>query len=547
MNLPSLLRLRLSLVWLGLGVAALFPASRLAADSPAPANPAAPRVFNVRAFGAAGDGKNLDHTAINAAIDACAAAGGGTVTVPAGTYLCGSIHLRSHLNLFLDAGAVILGAPQELNAYDETEPYTRGGYQDGGHTYFHNSLIWGENLDGVSITGRGMINGGGLVRESKLLDQMCGFHHDGGPGPADTSLPPARVGNKAIALKLCRNVLLRDVTIFHGGHFAILVTGCDNLTVDNVTIDTQRDGIDLDCCRNTVVSNCHINSPRDDGLCPKSSFALGRDVITENLTIVNCQVSGFEEGTLLDGTLKPSLQRTGRIKFGTEANGGFRNCTVANCTFRCCRGLALEEVDGGLMENITINNLTMMDVAQYPIYITTGERQRGPAVATPSRLRNVLISNVIATGVDPMSGIQITGTAEQPIEGLRLENIRVYYQGGGTKAQAARALPELGRGYPEPGKLGVTPAYGLFVRHVRDLELANFRLGFDQPDLRPAMICADVDGLMIDNFKAQVADGVPVAGYEQVRDLVVRNSPALEKLATKVKGQLKAPSAGAKE
>ena len=277
---------------------------------------------------------------------------------------------------------------------------------------------------------------------------------------------------------------MRDITIFHGGHFAVLVTGCDNLTVDNVTMDTDRDGIDIDCCRNTMVSNCRINSPRDDGLCPKSTFALGRNVITENLTIVNCQVSGFQEGTLLDGTMKPA-RGTGRIKFGTESNGGFRNVTIANCTFRGCHGLALEEVDGGIMENITINNLTMMDVVGYPIYITTGERNRGPDVTTPGRMRNIFISNVIATGVDPMSGIQITGIPGQPIEGVRLENIRLEFKGGGTRTQAARVPPELGTGYPEPGRLGVMPAYGLFARHVRDLELANVNLSFAKLETAP--------------------------------------------------------------
>src|SRR5580692_2468053 len=129
-------------------------------------------VFNVRDFGALGDGTNLDNVAIDRAIDLAAAAGGGTVLVPAGTYLCGSIHLRSNLHLVIDAGAVILGAPQKMNAYDETEPYSFGGYQDGGHCYFHNSLIWGENLTNVFITGNGTVNGGGLVREDKILDDM---------------------------------------------------------------------------------------------------------------------------------------------------------------------------------------------------------------------------------------------------------------------------------------------------------------------------------------------------------------------------------------
>jgi polygalacturonase len=156
-------------------------------------------VFNVRDFGAVGDGKSLDSPSIDKAISAASAVGGGTVLVPAGTYLSGSIHLQSNIHLLIDAGATIIGAPQELNVYDETEPYSFGGYQDGGHCFFHNSLIWGENLTNVFITGNGMINGGGLVRSDDLLDRMCGFDHWQHPEP--NRLPPVRLGNKAIALE----------------------------------------------------------------------------------------------------------------------------------------------------------------------------------------------------------------------------------------------------------------------------------------------------------------------------------------------------------
>jgi polygalacturonase len=487
-------------------------------------------VYNVYDYGAAGDGKTLDSPAINRAIEACAEAGGGTVCLSAGTYLSGSIRMKSNINLYIGAGATILAAPQEMNAYDLTEPFEGIAYQDFGHTYFHNSLIWGENLTNVSITGPGMINGDGLIPNTDTLNYMGGFLTWNKPDAADSpeKYEPVRVGNKTIALKRCRNVLMRDFTIYHGGHFAILATGCDGMTIDNVTIDTNRDGIDIDCCRNTTISNCRINAPIDDALCLKSSFALGRNVITENLTIVNCQVSGFKEGTLLDGTMKPSKVRNGRIKFGTEANGGFRNVTVANCTFRNCRGLALEEVDGGIMENIVISNIAMMDVADYPIYITLGERHRGPNVTGPGTLRNILISNVVATGIDKMSGIQITGTPNQPIEGVRLENIRLVFNGGGTLQDATQVPKELGRDYPEPGKIGVMPAYGVFARHVRDLEMANVRVSFIADDLRPAMVCVDVDGLEIDNFKAQLADGVPAAQFKNVQRLVVRNSPVLD-------------------
>src|SRR5438105_1439649 len=122
-------------------------------------------------------------------------------------------------------------------------------------------------------------------------------------------------GNKSISLKLCRNVIVRDITILHGGHFAILATGVDNLTIDNVKIDTNRDGIDIDACRQVRISNCTVNSPFDDGICPKSSFALGFARATENVTITNCQVSGYDEGTLLDGTYKREYRRDGGADF----------------------------------------------------------------------------------------------------------------------------------------------------------------------------------------------------------------------------------------
>lgn len=503
-----------------------FSIAAVLAASPVWAAEAVSGMFNVRDFGAAGDGKQLDSPAIDKAIAAATAAGGGTVLVPAGTYLSGSIHLQSNLHLQLDAGAVILGAPQELNAYDETEPFPGIAYQDGGHCYFHNSLLWGENLTNVCISGQGMINGGDLRRDPKILDEMCGYKHF--PTPNATNYPPVRIGNKALALKLCRNVVIRDITIFHGGHFAILATGCDNLTIDGVTIDTDRDGMDLDCCRNTMVSNCRVNSPRDDGICPKSTCALGELRLTENLTIVNCQVSGFVEGTLLDGTMKPYKGGLGRIKFGTEASGGFRNCTIANCTFRSCRGLALEEVDGGILEDITVNNLSMVDVVDYAVYITTGKRNRSPEPARASRIRNILISNVIADGVGKLGGIQIMGLPEQPVENVRLENIWLTSKGGGTTNDAAVIPAELGGDYPEPSHLGVLPAYGIYLRHASGVELANIHLSLAGDDQRPAVMGSDVDGLEIDNLKPQVAAGVTPASFDNAKELSIRNSPALK-------------------
>ncbi len=502
----------------------------LAVFAPIPSRADAPGAFfNVRAFGATGDGTTLDSPAIDRAIAAAGAAGGGTVLVPAGTYLCGSIHLQSHLHLLLDAGAVIQGAPQEMNAYDETESWPADNpYQDGGHCYFHNSLIWGENLVDVSITGPGTINGGGLVRDDSILDKMCGYASWGkNKDAAPPTYPPVRLGNKAIALKLCRGVTIRDLTIAHGGHFGILATGCDNATFDNLTLDTNRDGIDIDCCRNVTVSNCRVNAPNDDAICPKSSYALGRNVVTENVTITNCQVSGFVEGSVIDGTMRrPAGMHNGRIKFGTESSGGLRNCVISNCTFRNSTGLALEEVDGGVMEDISVNNITMVDACNYAIYVVTGERNRGGDVQHPSVCRNITISNVIADGVGRKNGIQITGIPGHPVENVRLENIRLISEGGGTAADAARPAPELGTGYPEPRAV---PVYGLFVRHAKDLELANITTTFTAADARPAAAFADVDGLEIDNFKPQASPGVnAVLMAPDVSGVVIHNSPTLK-------------------
>ena len=431
--------------------------------------------YNVRKFGATGDGKTLDHEAINKAIDAAAAAGGGTVYVGPGKYLCGSIHMKSNIHLYLDAGSEIIGAPQAANVYDEIEPFEQGkspqgypiAYQDGGHCYFHNSLIWGENLHDVSITGPGRINGGDLKSADRILDQVSGFSNFGKDPSKMTPAPktegPVRLGNKAIALKLCKNVILRDITIYHGGHFVILVTGCDNMTIDNVTMDTNRDGIDIDACRNVVMSNSRINSPNDDGLCPKATFALGENRIEENVTITNCQVSGFVEGTLLDGTMKPKVNGNGRIKLGTEASGGFRNMTISNCTFRSCRGLALEEVDGGLLENITITNLTMMDTASYPIYITTGKRNRTGKLERPSTIRNILISNVVATdlqwsggeqGKGYFSGIQITGLPDAPIEDVLAGEYPAAVQGIWNGRNGRQSPEGTGEGVSGAGERG---------------------------------------------------------------------------------------------
>ena len=454
--------------------------------------------YDVRDFGAVGDGKTLDHGAINRAIDSCVANGGGRVVLPAGTYLCGSIRMKSDVELHISAGATILAAPGSMKAYDESEPWEGPAYQDGGHTYFHNSLIWAVGQKNVSITGRGMIDGKGLTKK----DTEKGGNLQGGS---------IGTGDKAIALKECRNVLIRDITIFRGGHFAIIMTGCDLGTVDNVTIDTNRDGFDIDCCKYLTVSNCKINTPSDDALVLKSSYALKRPVLCEHIAVTNCVITGYKMGTLLDGTYVPEKVNwvCGRFKLGTESNGGYRNIALSNCTFMYSSGLAFEEVDQGLMENVVVSNITMSHVHHYPIYITTGCRNRGPKERTTvSTGADIQISNVIADDVDSLAGIIVTGMPDQPLRNIALNNIRITYRGGGTADLAKREYREQGTNYPEPRFAGPTPAYGLYARHVDGLDINHVTFRTEKTDYRPAVMLDDVRNESITDLKAPEVKGV---------------------------------------
>jgi polygalacturonase len=481
--------------------AAAIPAVSLAASGQdsAPAGEPARNLFNVRKYGATGDGKTLDTEAVNRAIEAAAATGGGVVVFPAGSYLCFSIHLKSQVHLLLEQGSAIVAAdspmPGDLTGYnggvyDAAEPNTAwDAYQDYGHNHWHNSLLWGEDIHDCSITGSGLIWGRGLSNGR-------GRKGDGAPFKAEQ----AGAGNKAIALKNCRNVLLRDFAILKGGHFGLLLTGVDNLTIDNLKIDTDRDGIDIDCCQNVRVSNCTVNSPWDDGICPKSSYALGYARPTRNVIISNCWVTGYYElGSVLDGTFKKFVpgvvdHPTGRIKCGTESNGGFINITISNCVFEGCQGYALESVDGALLEDITITNTTMRDLASGPIFMRLGARLRGPKESTKvGTLKRILISNLECYNAPQNVSSILNGIPGYPIEDVKLSNIYIETVGGATAGMAQIQPPELEAAYPEPRMFGPMPASGFFLRHVRNVEMSHVDIANATADARPAFYLADVE------------------------------------------------------
>jgi polygalacturonase len=470
--------------------------------------------FDVRSFGASGDGVALDAVAVNAAIKAASKVGGGWVIVPAGRYLCFSIRLASHVHLRLEAGAVIVAADPALHAgaYDPPEANPYDLYQDFGHSHWRNSLIWGDGVEDVVIDGPGLIDGTGLTREgpgSRWSAQSGEFPLSMAGLSAEEMavLVPERAamvgqGNKAIGLKNCRGVTLRDFTILKGGHFAILATGCQDLTIEGLRIDTDRDGIDIDCCRAVRIAGCQVNTPNDDAIVLKSSLALGEPVFTEDVEIVDCQVSGYDLGTMLDGTWGRAQQIapdqdwvTGRIKLGTESSGGFRNIRIADCRFERSRGLALEVVDGGVMEEVTAERLVLNEVTTAPIFLRIGDRRRGPPGTGVGVMRRITIRDVEATDVRPDFAAIIAGLPGHPIADVTLENIRLTYRGGGTVEEAARRPGDLADAYPEPSMFGVTPAFGLWARHVDGLRVNGLTFETLTPDARPATRLEHVQSL----------------------------------------------------
>ncbi len=451
------------------------------------------KMYDVTAFGAKADGKTIDTPAINRAIEQAAADGGGTVYFPAGEYACYSIRLKSHIHLYLEQGARIVAAfPTAEEGYDEAEPNEHNRFQDFGHSHWKNSLIWGIGLEEITISGPGLIYGKGLTREESRLKG---------------------VGNKAISLRDCRNVTLKDISLLHCGHFGLLATGVDNLTIHNVKVDTNRDGFDIDACRNVRISQCTVNSPWDDAIVLKASYALGYFRDTENVTISDCFVSGFDKGSVLDATYRRDEPQapdhgyvTGRIKLGTESSGGFRNIAITNCIFERCRGLAIETVDGGHLEDLVISNITMRDIVNAPIFLRLGARLRSPEGTPIGSMKRIRISNVNVFNADSRYSCILSGVPGGIIEDVSLSNIHLYFQGGYPAEEPGRVIPEQEKTYPEPWMFGTIPAKGFFIRHARGIALDNVHFHYAQPDGRPLFVTGDAEV----TYRNIITDGKPL-------------------------------------
>jgi hypothetical protein len=450
--------------------------------------------FNVRKFGAKGDGVGKDTRAVQAAIDA-AGKEGGCVYFPPGRYLCGTVRLCSRISLYLESGAV-LTASQERSDFDEYEKLSYNSYSDDETTDFNYALIRGRELERVAILGPGMID---MARTK-------------------------RHGPKPIAFKLCRDILIRDVTIENSPNYNISLLGCDYVDILGVTIRKGYcDGIDPDSCRYVRIANCYIQS-WDDAIVPKASPSLGYLRTTEHVTVTNCVLTTGCNG----------------LKLGTEASGGFKDIVFSNCTIYsdlerwpghpATSGLSIESVDGGPLERVAVSNLVMNGV-QAPLFVRLGNRGRGQREPQPKFLRDISISEIVATGAELTSSI--TGIPGYSVSGVTLKNIRITAAGGGKPDLANQAVPEMEKEYPDADMFKELPAYGLYCRHVDSLLLDGLQLGFEKADSRPAMILDDVTNVDLRNVLAKPPAGsMPTIEFKNVRETLVQGCRALEGTGT---------------
>jgi hypothetical protein len=453
----------------------------------------AERVIDPCQLGAKPDGTTLCTQAIQKAIDLLAEQGGGTVRLGPGKYLSGTIRLKSHVTLQLEADARLVGSPN-LDDYVEAASLTAG--HPGTKQRVATALIVAERAERVAIRGQGTIDGNGTH-----------FRDRSKPRP------------KGLMFVGCREVLIEGVSLEAAGSWMQHYRDCDNLVIRGIRVfnhvSYNNDGLDVDGCRNVVIADCTIDSD-DDAVCLKSLSLRP----CRNVAITNCTIRSH----------------CNAIKMGTESGGGFMNVVIHGCRVaspkrseviygkqRGLAGIALEIVDGGRMDAIAVSDVQIEGVT-VPIFLRLGNRARQfnpqgpkPGVGT---LKNVTLSKIVATGVSAV-GCSITGLPEHRIENVALSDIRLTFEGGATLEAAAKKVPERPEAYPESTMYGTLPAYGFYCRHVKNLSLENVVLRTERPDQRHALVLDDAENVRISGLDAQYAPG-GAAPIRQIRSQAVQ-------------------------
>ena len=447
-----------------------------AAAGSVPLAGAASAVYDVRAFGAVGDGTTLDTLALQNTIDRCSAAGGGTVLVAGGTYLTGTLYLKSDVCLRIEAGATILGSAHLADYATDTH---KNMYKNEAH--LDRCLLFARDAHNLTLEGHGRIDGQG--------------------GSFPNREDPAK--NRPMLLRLlnCSGLRLRDLTLQNPASWTSAWLYCTDIVVDGIAIRSRAningDGLDFDGCQGVRVSNSRFDNS-DDCICLQTSRP---DRPCRDITIGRCHFTSRWAG----------------LRIGLLSRGDFENITVADCTFRDITdsGLKIQLGEGAVMKNMVFTNLVMTNVLK-PVFMTFGQHRAHvdapPELAPMKTMRGFIFSHILVeteTGGKDAAFI-LTGLPGHPIEDVTLSDIRATFAGGGTVADAANLPDELtpenlqGR-WPEYSRFSRTvPARGLYARHVQGLTLRNVDFRTLAPDARPAVVFDDVHDTRLSDAPAPV-------------------------------------------
>lgn len=464
------------------------------------------KIYNVVDFGAKGDGETLNTKAIQKAIEKVARNGGGTIFFPAGTYISGTLFMKNNITLHLEAGSILEGSKQ-LSDYPVTKSKIRS-YTD---NYTNKSLIYAEENENISIIGRGTIDGNGADFK---VDHL--INDDGVRAKDDFAFYKTRPF--LIRMINCKNIQIRDITILNSPMWVQHYLLCENVYIDGITVESRvnhnNDGIDIDGCNKVRISNCDINSG-DDAIVLKSTL----DSPCQNITVSNCVLSSA----------------CNAFKLGTESSGGFRNIIFSSSTIYNTRlaGIALEMVDGGSLNNVSVSDINM-DKVGCAIFVRLGNRARPfkdnllkPGMGS---LFNVIIRDIQGTNIGK-TGCSITGLPSYPVRNLTLNNIRLHFEGGGMADLISRKIEEFPDKYPEHSMFGMLPAYGFFCRHVDGLDIDNMDLSYKNNEYRPALFIQEVKNARISDLKSSYEKGTKsMVIIDNSRDIIVSECNAIENI-----------------
>jgi hypothetical protein len=487
------------------------------------------RLFNVLNFGATGDGKSLDSPAINRAIGACNAAGGGVVYLPPGTYLSGTVILLSNVTLYLEAGATLLGS-KDIRDYLAQEQSPKSKLNQTSTAFVNDlrdagpyHLIFARDAENVGVAGPGRIDGQGeAFWASRNRAQPPAEDAWKDVIAFDWMAKPPRP-SPMLEFYNCKYLRLEDVRIENSAGWTLRPIQCDNVFIRGISIKNpvygpNCDGIDPTCCRNVFISDCLIDTG-DDAICLKAESPYGGEPhVSKNITITNCVLSGCCNG----------------LKFGTATHGGFENISFTNSLIfnddvplnsRIISGIDLGMVDGGWIEGVLLSNIRMQRT-RTPIFIRRGNRHPRPD-GTPGPVRGVIIENIYATNAVLTSSV--TGLPGFPVEDVTISNIHIESDEGGRAEWVNRDIPEAASSYPEARQFGRLPAYGIYCRHAAGLRLRNIEFKSAASEARPAVFCDDVMDLEIDGLRS-----LPIVGAQPVVKLVRTRQALLQRCSAPV-------------